>query len=91
MLLALPGQLAAGDTAQTVSFSLPTGDTRYGVAPIDVGATATSGNPVFIFVSGPAYVDRNGKVAVTGTGTVNVAGLALGDATYALKHGMSLL
>jgi hypothetical protein len=83
MLLALPGQLSAGDTAQTVSFSLPTGDTRYGVAPIDVGATATSGNPVFIFVSGPAYVDRNGKVAVTGTGTVNVAGFALGDATYA--------
>ncbi|RZO53896.1 MAG: hypothetical protein EVA72_10510, partial [Limisphaerales bacterium] len=83
MLLALPGQVAAGDTAQTVSFTLPTGDILYGVSPIDVQATSTSSNPVFIFVSGPAYVDRDGKVAVTGTGTVNIAGLALGDTTYA--------
>ena len=83
MLLALPSQVSAGDTAQTVSFTLPTGEVSYGVSPIDVKAEATSNNPVFIFVSGPAYVDRNGKVAVTGTGTVNIAGLVLGDSTYA--------
>jgi hypothetical protein len=88
MLLALPGQVAAGDTAQTVSFTLPTGDILYGVSPIDVQATSTSSNPVFLFVSGPAYVD-NGKVAITGAGTVNIAGLALGDATYAQAWNVS--
>ncbi|MDC0316695.1 PA14 domain-containing protein [Verrucomicrobia bacterium] len=75
--------MSAGDTAQTVSFTLPTVDVHYGDSPIDVKASATSNNPVFIFVSGPAYVDRNGKVAITGTGTVNIAGLVLGNATYA--------
>ena len=67
--------------SQTISFGSLTGQT-YGVAPITLNATATSGLTVsYMVVSGPATISDN-LLTVTGAGTVDVEASQPGNATY---------
>jgi sugar lactone lactonase YvrE len=68
-------------TAQTIGFTLSS-PVVYGVAPITLTATASSGLPVSYTVSGPATV-ANGVLTITGAGTVTVTATQGGNSTYA--------
>jgi sugar lactone lactonase YvrE len=72
---------SGAQASQTISFSLPASVT-YGVAPITLSATASSGLPVtFSLVSGPATLSGN-TLTITGPGTVVVAADQSGNADY---------
>jgi len=74
--------IAVNQASQTISFTAPTTPVTYGVAPIALSATASSGLPVaFSVVSGPATVSGN-TLTVTGLGTVVVAANQAGNANY---------
>ena len=75
------GNLIISKGDQSITFA-HSGDVFYGVAPIDMGAKSSSGADVLIFVSGPAYVTGDGKVAVTDIGRVNVLGYEIGSGTW---------
>jgi len=69
--------------AQTITFAPLTSPVTYGVAPMTLSATATSGLTVtFSVVSGPGTVSGN-LLTVTGAGTIVVAANQAGNATYA--------
>ena len=70
-----------GQAPQTITFgALPT--VTYGVAPITLVATASSGLPVSYAVAGPATL--NGSIlSVTGVGTVSVTASQGGNDNYA--------
>jgi sugar lactone lactonase YvrE len=69
--------------AQTITFTAPTSPVTYGVAPITLSATATSGLSVtFSIVSGPGTVSGN-TLTVTGPGTIVVAANQAGNSSYA--------
>jgi sugar lactone lactonase YvrE len=68
---------------QTITFTPPTSPVVYGVGPITLSATATSGGPVtFSVVSGPGSISGN-MLTITATGTVVVAANQAGTSTYA--------
>jgi hypothetical protein len=68
---------------QKISFTQPLSPVTYGVAPITLSATASSGLPVtFYIASGPGRISGN-LLTITGTGTVVVAAEQLGNADYA--------
>ena len=71
--------IAKGDQSVTFTHS---GDVIYGVAPIDMGAKSSSGADVLLFVSGPAYVTGDGKIAVTDVGKVSVLGYEIGSGSW---------
>jgi N-acetylneuraminic acid mutarotase len=67
---------------QTITFKQPTSPLNYGVKPIALSATASSGLPVtFSVLSGPAKVSA-AKLNIIGVGTVIVAANQAGDAKY---------
>jgi hypothetical protein len=69
--------------AQTISFTPPVSPVTYGVAPITLTATASSGLPVtFSIVSGPGTVNGN-MLTITGAGTVMVAAEQAGNTNFA--------
>jgi MBG domain (YGX type)/Bacterial Ig-like domain (group 3)/Bacterial lectin len=69
-------------TTQTITFS-PIGNQTYGVAPITLNATASSGlTPVTFSVSGPASVSGN-TLTITGAGSVTVQASQAGNGEYA--------
>jgi len=70
-----------GATAQTITFGALPGVT-YGVAPIALSATATSGLAVSYTVSGPATVSGS-TLTITGAGAVSVTANQVGNNTYA--------
>jgi hypothetical protein len=70
-----------GATTQTVAFGALPGVT-YGVAPIGLSATATSGLAVSYTVSGPATVSGS-SLTITGAGAVTVTANQVGNNTYA--------
>ncbi len=71
-----------GTTSQTVSFKAIANQT-YGVAPITLTASASSGRGVtFSVKSGPATISGN-VLTITGAGTVVVEASQAGDSTYA--------
>jgi RHS repeat-associated protein len=68
---------------QTITFTAPTTPVIYGVAPITLSATASSGLAVsFSVTSGPATVSGS-TLTITGAGTVVVAANQVGNANYA--------
>ncbi|MGA2889383.1 MAG: sugar-binding protein [Terracidiphilus sp.] len=72
-----------GGTQQTISFTAPTSPVTYGVSPISLSASATSGLVVtFSVVSGPGTVSGN-TLTVTGVGTIVVAANQVGNGSYA--------
>ncbi len=79
--IALQGTATQG--TQTISFTVPASPVTYGVAPITLSATASSGLPVtFSIVSGPGTLSGN-TLTITGMGTVVVAVDQVGNANYA--------
>jgi hypothetical protein len=70
-----------GATAQTITFGALPGVT-YGVAPITLSATASSGLAVTYTVTGPATVSGS-TLAITGAGVVAVTAHQAGNNTYA--------
>jgi sugar lactone lactonase YvrE len=66
---------------QTISFP-PISPVTYGVAPIPLSVTATSGLAVAVTViSGPAIVKGN-QLRITGAGTVVIAATQMGNSAY---------
>jgi hypothetical protein len=71
-----------GGVAQTITFGA-LANVTYGVAPIALSATASSGLPVsFVVTSGPATVSGS-TLTVTGAGSVTVTATQTGDANHA--------
>jgi hypothetical protein len=69
--------------SQTINFTTPVSPVTYGVSPIALSATATSGLAVtFSVVSGPGTVSGN-ILTITGAGTIVVAANQAGNANYA--------
>lgn len=68
--------------AQTIDFAAPS-DQPFGLAPIGLSATASSGLPVtFTLLEGPATLD-GATLTVLAPGTIRVRATQAGDATYA--------
>lgn len=68
--------------AQTIEFAAPS-DQPFGLAPIELSATASSGLPVtFTLVEGPAALE-GATLTVLAPGTIRVRATQDGDATYA--------
>ena len=69
--------------SQTITFATPTSPVTYGVVPITLSASSTSGLTVtFSVLSGPASVS-GGTLTITGAGTVVVAADQPGNTNYA--------
>jgi hypothetical protein len=67
---------------QSITFAPPASPVMYGVSPISLSASASSGLGVsFSVLSGPATVSGN-ILTITGAGTVIVAANQLGNADY---------
>jgi hypothetical protein len=67
--------------AQTITFPAPASPVTYGVAPITLSATATSGLAVIFSASGPATVSGN-TLKITGVGSVVVTASQPGNSSY---------
>ena len=77
------GLALIGTTPQTIAFG-PLPNVTYGVAPITLTASATSGLTVTYTVSGTAPVTLTGStLVIRGAGTVSVTASQGGNATYA--------
>jgi hypothetical protein len=69
--------------SQTITFAAPISPVTYGVAPITLSASSTSGLAVtFSVVSGPGTVSGS-TLTITGVGTVVVAANQAGNTNYA--------
>ncbi len=74
----LTGTGTQGQQEQTITFPNP-GTQTYGVAPINLTATASSGLPVtYTVISGPATVNGS-TLTITGAGSVTVEANQAGD------------
>ena len=73
--------------AQSISFALPSPVT-FGVSPITLSATATSGLAVTFSVTGPATLSGS-KLTITGAGTVIVTASQAGNANYSAATSVS--
>jgi hypothetical protein len=79
----VPISISQSYQPQTITFPAPNSPVIYGVAPITLSATASSGLPVsFSVLSGPATVS-GATLSFTGVGTVVVAADQPGNSTYA--------
>ncbi len=69
--------------SQTIAFAAPTSPVSFGVPPVTLSASATSGLPVtFSLLSGPASLSGS-TLTITGAGTVVVAADQSGNTNYA--------
>jgi hypothetical protein len=74
--------VVVNQASQTITFTAPTSPVTYGVLPITLSATSTSGLAVtFSVVSGPATVSGS-TLTITGVGTVVVAANQAGNTNY---------
>jgi sugar lactone lactonase YvrE len=74
--------IVVNQAPQTITFTPPASPVKYGVSPIALSATATSGLPVtFSLVSGPATLSGS-TLTITGSGTVVVAANQVGNTNY---------
>jgi hypothetical protein len=74
---------------QTITFPVPTSPVQYGVGPITLVATASSGLAVtFTVTSGPATLSGN-ILTITGAGTVVVTATQAGNGSYAAATPVS--
>src|SRR5690606_22887377 len=67
--------------AQSITFA-PIGNVVYGVAPITVSPTATSGLAVSLATSGPCSVQGGTEIVVTGVGSCTVTADQAGNAAW---------
>ena len=76
------GTLTVTQASQTISFTAPTSPVTYGVSPISLSATASSGLAVtFVVSSGPCAASGS-MLMVTGAGTCVVVANQAGNADY---------
>jgi len=81
--------ISSGPAPQTITFPNP-GTQTYGVAPITLTATASSGLTVsYSVTSGPVTVSGN-KLTITGAGSVTVQATQAGNADYAAATPVSV-
>jgi hypothetical protein len=74
--------ITVNQASQTISFTQPTSPVTYGVSPITLSASSTSGLAVtFSLVSGPGTVSGS-TLTITGVGTVVVAANQAGNTNY---------
>jgi hypothetical protein len=66
---------------QTITFTQPTSPVRYGVTPITLSASASSGLPVSLTVDGPATLNGS-TLTITGVGTVVLRANQAGNSSY---------
>ena len=77
------GTLTVTSASQTITFPAPASPVTYGVSPITLSATSSSGLAVtFSVLSGPGTISGN-TLTITGAGTVVVAANRAGNADYA--------
>ncbi len=80
---------SSGPAAQTISFPNP-GTQTFGVPPITLTATASSGLAVsYAVTSGPATVSGS-KLTITGAGSVTVQAAQAGNTNYAAATPVSI-
>lgn len=80
---ATSNSFSVGEDSQTITFTPLTSPVIYGVGPITLSATASSGLPVtFSVLSGPGTINGN-SLTIMNVGTVVVAANQAGNATYA--------
>ena len=73
---------AVTTTPQTINFPAPTSPVVYGVGPITLSATATSGLPVtFSVISGPGVITGT-SLTLTGIGTIVINASQPGNGAY---------
>jgi hypothetical protein len=70
---------------QSINFAAPASPVIYGVAPIALTASATSGLPLTFNVTGPATVSGS-TLTITGAGQVNITATQTGNGTYAAAN-----
>ena len=71
-----------GQQTQSITFN-PLGNLVYGAATFGLSASTSSGLPAsFSIVSGPATIDANANVSITGVGMVTVQASQAGDTNY---------
>jgi cyclophilin family peptidyl-prolyl cis-trans isomerase len=76
------GTLTIAKAPQTITFAAPS-DRTYDGSTFTLSATAGSGLPVsFTVISGPASLDDQGLLAVTGVGPVTLRATQSGDANH---------
>ncbi len=74
--------LTISPAAQTITFTPPTTPVTFGVSPITLSATATSGlTVVFSVLSGPGSINGS-QLTVTGAGTIQIAANQAGNTNY---------
>ena len=73
--------ITVAPASQTITFTVPASPVTYGVAPITLVATASSGLTVTFSASGPATVNGS-TLTVTGVGTVVITASQSGNASY---------
>ena len=67
--------------AQAIIFTAPASPLNYGMSPITLQATASSGLPITFSATGPATVSGS-TLTITGIGTVSVAASQAGNTNY---------
>ncbi len=77
----------SGEASQTITFGA-LANVTYGVSPITLGATASSGLPVSYAVTGPGAV-AGSTLTVTGAGNVTVTASQAGNSNYAAATSVS--
>ena len=79
----VPQSFQVNGESQTIAFPAPASPVTYGVSPIALSATASSGLPVtFRVASGPGSI-LGSTLTITGAGTVVVAANQAGNTNYA--------
>ena len=77
------GTVSVNQATQTITFTAPSSPVTYGVSPIALSASSTSGLSVtFSVISGPGSISGS-TLTITGAGTVVVAANQTGNANYA--------
>ncbi len=86
---ATPVNVSFTVTAEAQAITFPNPGTTYGVAPITLNATASSGLAVsYTVISGPATVSGS-TLTITGAGTVTVKAMQAGNSNYAAAPPVS--
>ena len=80
--------LLVNPAAQTVTFPALSSPVTYGVSPITLSATASSGLAVTFSATGPATVSGN-LLTITGAGAVVVTASQPGNADYSVSNTVS--
>ena len=74
---------------QTINLTAGEASVVYGAAPVAINASASSGLPVALSVSGPGTLSGN-SVAITGVGTITVTANQAGNADFAAAPSVSV-